>query len=250
MGSTGIHREAGLTTRQIMEAELPETLTVRGKILASAMVGSTFYAAVQQQPGTPDAGKVWALVVLTWKSGGYFNFTYKDMDEDMGPNEATCPDKILDLLSRLPECSHTETVCKWCNSEISDETGVWCYYPTKGQTPDCGGPRCYSGYLSTAPRPADGGAPFHAPGGHSLLCSSNNAREFRAASRAYNARVRLAKQVTRGTVVKFPRTIKFTSGIEGDTFTYLERNTFLLDGYRVSLGRDWKGSSFEIVKAA
>jgi hypothetical protein len=242
-----MHRDAGLTTRQVMEHELPETLTKRGRILASAMVGSTFYAAVQQQPGTPDAGKVWALVVLTWKSSGYFNFTYKEMDEDMGPTEATCPDKILDLLSPIGECSHDKTYCQTCDAEISDETGVWMRYAQPGQREDLTSPRC--AYFLESKRLADGGAPFHTPGGHGY-CSKQSARDWRAESRAYNARVRQARAVKPGTVIRTPKPVEFQSGLEGDTFTYLGKNIFLLNGYRVNLGRGWQATKFEIVAAA
>lgn len=61
-------------------------------VLKSAMVGSTYYAAVKS-----PFGRVWAAVFLTSLRKG--EFCYKDMDESMGPNEAKCPIGILDLLS-------------------------------------------------------------------------------------------------------------------------------------------------------
>lgn len=66
------------------------------EVLDSAIVGSTYYAAVRRT--TPDhAPYVFATVILfrNPKSG----FGYKDMDESMGPNEVACPLRILAKLS-------------------------------------------------------------------------------------------------------------------------------------------------------
>jgi hypothetical protein len=95
MGSTSTHREPGLSDRAFFEAEFPETLTRRGEILACATVGGAFYAAVRDK----DSGTTWALIIKITRSRGYWNFTYKEMDETMGPAEDRCPARILDLLS-------------------------------------------------------------------------------------------------------------------------------------------------------
>lgn len=95
MGSTSLHREPGHSDRAFFEAEFPDTLTKQGEILACATVGGTFYAAVRDK----DSGSTWALVIMTIRSRGYWNFTYKEMDETMGPAEDRCPARILDLLS-------------------------------------------------------------------------------------------------------------------------------------------------------
>src|ERR1017187_8230297 len=95
MGSTSLHREPGQSDRAFFEAEFPETLTQRGEILACATVGGTFYAAVCDK----DSGSTWALVIMIIRSRGYWNFTYKEMDETMGPAEDRCPARILDMLS-------------------------------------------------------------------------------------------------------------------------------------------------------
>lgn len=69
--------------------------TVR-RVLRSAMVGSTYYAAVEvSKPDTPT--RVFASVCLTKKARNEWG--YKGMDEGMGPNEARCPATILNLLS-------------------------------------------------------------------------------------------------------------------------------------------------------
>ena len=84
-------------------------------VLKSAMVGSTYYAAVKplkKSGGKDENGNyiyvdrheseqfVFAVVFLTsTDSKDYFNFSYKDMSEDMCPFQCDCPKSILDLLS-------------------------------------------------------------------------------------------------------------------------------------------------------
>lgn len=69
---------------------------VTRKVLKSAMVGSTYYAAVEAI--FPDGRRqVFASVCLTKRSRN--DFGYKGMDESMGPNEARCPLAILNLLT-------------------------------------------------------------------------------------------------------------------------------------------------------
>ena len=66
-----------------------------GELIKSAMVGSTYYAAVRNKQGD-----VWAAVVLTKSnSREYDNFGYKDMDETMGPVYYDCPVSILKALT-------------------------------------------------------------------------------------------------------------------------------------------------------
>lgn len=81
-------------------------------VLKSAMVGSTYYAAVKEMVKyvgrdennepiyEPHEGKIFGVVFLTSTDmKDYFNFSYKDMDETCGPYESDCPKGILDLLS-------------------------------------------------------------------------------------------------------------------------------------------------------
>lgn len=93
------------------------------KVLKSAMVGSTYYAAVQnfvkavkRSDGNYDYepienGKVWCAVFLTSvrfirRSTQFF---YKAMSEDEGPYECKCPVSILKLLSP----TDSEYAIKW-----------------------------------------------------------------------------------------------------------------------------------------
>lgn len=84
-------------------------------VLKSSMVGSTYYAAVKplkKYGGKDENGntiaidipveeqRVFAVVFLTSTDRkDYFDFSYKDMSEDMGPYQCDCPKSILDLLS-------------------------------------------------------------------------------------------------------------------------------------------------------
>lgn len=69
-------------------------------VLKSVMVGSTYYAAVEDIHKETNERMVFAIVILTSsdKANGY-NFGYKDLDEFMGPCASKCPNSILDLLS-------------------------------------------------------------------------------------------------------------------------------------------------------
>ena len=74
-----------------------ETEKYRWEVLKSAMVGSTYYAAVRRTDKATGESRVFAGVCLTSIDKG--EFYYKDMSEDMGPYQFKCPSSILDLLS-------------------------------------------------------------------------------------------------------------------------------------------------------
>lgn len=74
------------------------------EVLKSAMVGSTYYAAIKQTKFATEAEEensiVFAVVCLTSTNlKEYYNFSYKEMDETCGPYQFDCPKSILDLLS-------------------------------------------------------------------------------------------------------------------------------------------------------
>lgn len=73
------------------------------EVLKSAMVGSTYYAAVRKTPKDGAAPYVFAAIFLTkgGSRGDDMNFGYKDMDESVGPCESQCPVGILDMLTPL-----------------------------------------------------------------------------------------------------------------------------------------------------
>lgn len=89
------------------------------EVLKSAMVGSTYYAAVKPLKKYNKANEivdipkeeqcVFAAIFLTSTDmKDYFNFSVKEMDETVGPCERDCPKGILDLL--------TPTENEWANS--------------------------------------------------------------------------------------------------------------------------------------
>ena len=121
MGWTWTNRPKGMTTRQFFEQEMGSDSQY--EMLASAMTGSTFYAAMRDK----KTGTVDAFVALTARSRSYHNFGYKDMDERMGPNEASAPAKVLDLLSPLPECDHEHTdERRYCGTQAAREWRAAC----------------------------------------------------------------------------------------------------------------------------
>jgi hypothetical protein len=95
MGWTSTHREAGQADRAYFEAEFPITLREQGEIVASSTVRGVFYAAVRDRADD----RVWALVVLVQRGRGWFNFTYKEMDETAGPGAYDAPAAVLDALT-------------------------------------------------------------------------------------------------------------------------------------------------------
>jgi len=70
-------------------------------VLASSMIGSTYYAACERIEPNVDR-LVFAIICLTRTSTGARDgctFGYKDMDETVGPYESDCPATILDELT-------------------------------------------------------------------------------------------------------------------------------------------------------
>jgi hypothetical protein len=100
----------GQTTREYLDKQLTyETEHRRVRVLGSSLVQrATYYAAVEIiDKDKGDAHSVTAAVCLVKYARGEHNFGYKDMDESMGPCEAECPARILDLL--------TPTDSQWAN---------------------------------------------------------------------------------------------------------------------------------------
>lgn len=110
MGWTSYHLDDTSTKGRKAELDGLNTWSRDGKtarVLRSAMVGSTYYAAIEWN--SAEKREVWAAVILTRiDSKDYFNFAYKDMSEDMGPCESKAPAAILDLL--------TPTESEWANA--------------------------------------------------------------------------------------------------------------------------------------
>ena len=74
------------------------------EVLKSAIVGSTYYAAVKRTEfateDKPENSIVFAVVCLiSTNVKDYYNFSYKDIDETCGPYQYDCPQSILSLLT-------------------------------------------------------------------------------------------------------------------------------------------------------
>jgi len=97
MGWTGTHRPKGQTLREFF---VNEGILSEDRIVDFAVKHrTTAYIAYRM----PDTEKVHAVVILIRYSRDYFNTTYKDMTEGMGPAESECPERILDALDPIDE---------------------------------------------------------------------------------------------------------------------------------------------------
>lgn len=105
-----------LPTGSTLKAEVDKLLNFengehRSKVLASSIISSTYYAAVEQR-GTNGFYAIFAAVILTSASKNRYgerSWGYKDMSEDMGPCRYDCPARILDLLTP----TENETALQW-----------------------------------------------------------------------------------------------------------------------------------------
>lgn len=79
-----------------------------GRVVASALVGNTYYAAVDSERAG-EGRATFAAVFLIQRSP----FGYKDMDESMGPCEASPPLRVLEKLTPLPARSPVR--CTTCD---------------------------------------------------------------------------------------------------------------------------------------
>jgi hypothetical protein len=97
MGWTGLHRDKGMSNNDFFTRELFSEGS--GTIVECSTIGGTFYAAVRSNKGKYE-GEVWGLVVLMQYNGkDYYNFSYKEMSEDMEPYYYNCPKRVLDKLT-------------------------------------------------------------------------------------------------------------------------------------------------------
>lgn len=98
MGATNMKRPKGLSNREWVKQNLlmaGQTILDCTTLPTSGEWQRVFYAAVRED----NSGDVWALVLLMHFGGGYYNFTYKALDDTVGPCETSCPKRIIDLLT-------------------------------------------------------------------------------------------------------------------------------------------------------
>lgn len=104
MGTTSMHRPKGMSNKDFFTTEL--LMGDRQRVLKDFTKGGVWYAAVEDI----ETGKVFAAVVsFNWGRGYHNNFSYKVMDETMGPYSYDAPESLLSLLS--PTTS--EYALKW-----------------------------------------------------------------------------------------------------------------------------------------
>jgi hypothetical protein len=120
MGATQLNRPKGTTTAAFLAQEFGAEYTKA--VRATAMVGNIYYAVVEVPAAENDKlvpdenGMVrYAYCVITHKGSGFYNFTYREMTEFAGPCDATCPVKLLNMLSPLKDETKgsSEWAAKW-----------------------------------------------------------------------------------------------------------------------------------------
>lgn len=97
-----------------------------GKIIACKSSLNVAYMAYEIIDG--DRREVIALVCLIKHVKDYYNFGYKDMEENMGPCEHQCPESILDLLTPTTHEYAIEwrKACRdWNEKRKRIHPGVW-----------------------------------------------------------------------------------------------------------------------------
>lgn len=104
MGWTSTHKDDSepkgkAYLRSLFEESTPE----RGswEIIDDALVERQEYYALVKRTHRDGTVRYFCLVVLVRWNKGYYNVTWKDMTEEMGPNVARCPLRILDKLDVL-----------------------------------------------------------------------------------------------------------------------------------------------------
>lgn len=120
MGWTGTYKPQGQSIKDFLVKEFGfDREDSRCTLLDLAVVErTTAYGAVRtvlppnEAEGFAGREEVWGLVVLLQYGRGQYNIYYKDIDENMGPCEDRCPERILKLLTPRPAC--TKEDCAGC----------------------------------------------------------------------------------------------------------------------------------------
>lgn len=102
MGTTFEHRAPGVDTDDFFNGVINQGW---GTVIAAAATLRVAYLAVQTKDGVAGA----ACPIHWCPRDEMCNFGYKIVSEDMGPGDARCPARILDLLSPLEDlyCGHS-----------------------------------------------------------------------------------------------------------------------------------------------
>jgi len=92
VGWTFTQKSKGLSIKEFFEKEFNGT---SGKVLDCASRLHEAYLAYEISPGEV----IGIVCALQYRPYDYYNFGYKDMDENMGPYFYNCPKRILELLT-------------------------------------------------------------------------------------------------------------------------------------------------------
>lgn len=94
MGWSSLNKPKWITTKEWVKSNFTsenyEVVDIAAKL-------TEVYAAIKNK----KTQEVFAVILLVQHTRGYYNFSYKSMDEFAGPGATNCPKKILDLLSPL-----------------------------------------------------------------------------------------------------------------------------------------------------
>lgn len=249
MGSVSYYRPPGQSDLEHLRRVLFGDTGEFGQLLDGATVANVFYGAVR----APD-GEIYALVVVQHRGWhGAWNYNRKEIPEHAGPVEARCPRRILKMLSPVPDCTHTETYCRLCTSELFFERGKWVSHRTPHQHKEVAGPRCFSGYPVGSRE--DGKPPLHQPGGTPPLCDHCNARAWREECEQNLERAAARPPLRTGDTFTCEEPIKFRDGVSETRFTVVDgrRNLYRRagDGGRVTLRRSrWHWPAYTVTSRA
>lgn len=121
MGTTVLHREKGQTAAAFFAEEFGEAYAKA--VRATASKPGVFFAVVEvpaaeKQNLVPDENGMvrYCWVVRTGHGDGrraLANFSYAEQTEFMGPLEANCPVRLLDMLSPIKDDGRDDTPSAW-----------------------------------------------------------------------------------------------------------------------------------------
>jgi len=98
MGWTGTHRERGISNKEWFAKEWGEGYEQVG-IASGSINRNHVYVALR----TPDGPVIGVAILTHWKPKSHYNYSWKSMDESMGPSISDMPERIYKLLSPLDE---------------------------------------------------------------------------------------------------------------------------------------------------
>ncbi|MDD3906446.1 MAG: hypothetical protein PHS46_08020 [Candidatus Omnitrophica bacterium] len=114
MGWLFVNKDARMSAKDYFIKEFSsESENGKLTVLDISMRGSTSYMAIERINKRTGERIVFAVVCLTsQRSREYYNFGYKDIEEDMGPCYYDCPERILRKLT----VARSEYALKWRES--------------------------------------------------------------------------------------------------------------------------------------